>query len=147
MKKGFYYWNELYVMPQNSELNVIREGATHDGSKNSVSITINKESFKCFCDTKNHVSLYKLIIKRDWVAFFNCIDFYEYIRPGLSICKSGFGKGIFILSEDNARFYFLRTIAKINSSPFINVYGQGIGKVIFGHSHFSRNTNSIIKIF
>ena len=49
---------------------------------------------------------------------------------------------VFILAEDNARFYFLRTIAKISSSPFINVYGQGIGKVIFGHSHFSRNTNS-----
>ena len=142
IKKGFYYWNEIYSMPQNSELNIIGENATHDGSKNIVSITVNKETYKCFCDTKNHVSLTKLIIKRDCVVFLNCIDFYEFIRPGLNICKSGIGKGIFVLLEDNARFYFLRTYAKISSSPFINVYGQGIGKVIFGHSHFSRNTNS-----
>ena len=149
IKKGSYNWNELYTMPQYSEISLYGEGPTYSGDINRVSINFNKDTEQCFCSAKEHFSLTKLILKKECLFYFNCIDLYENIPPPEKLCKSGFGKSLFILAEDNSNIYFLRSNAKISSSPFINVVGLGISKVTLERTKLkkdesSRNKNLII---
>ena len=129
IKKGSYHWNQLYSMPQYSEISLYGEGPTYSGDENSVTIKINKDTEKCFCSAKEHFSLTKLILKKECLFYFNCINLYENIIPPEKLCKSGFGKSLFILAEDNSNIYFLRSNAKLNNSPFINVVGLGLSKI------------------
>jgi hypothetical protein len=142
IKKGSYNWNELYTMPQYSEISIYGEGPTYSGDANCVSINFTKDTEQCFCSAKEHFSLTKLILKKDCLFYFNCIDLFENIIPPEKLCKSGFGKSLFILAEDNSNIYFLRSNAKINSSPFINVVGLGIGKITFERTKIKKDENS-----
>ena len=81
-------------------------------------------------------------MKKECLFYFNCIDLYENIPPPEKLCKSGFGKSLFILAEDNSNIYFLRSNAKISSSPFINVVGLGISKVTFERTKIKKDENS-----
>ena len=141
IKKGEYNWNELYTMPQYSEISLYGEGPTYSGDVNCVSINFNKDTEQCFCSAKEHFSLTKIILKKECLLYFNCIDLYENIPPPEKLCKSGFGKSLFILAEDNSNIFFLRSNAKISSSPFINVQGNCIrGRIILNYSHFKKNS-------
>ena len=142
IKKGSYNWNELYEMPQYSEISLYGEGPTYSGDINCVSINFTKDTEKCFCSAKEHFSLTKLILKKECLFYFNCIDLYENITPPEKLCKSGFGKSLFILAEDNSNIYFLRSNAKISSSPFINVVGLGISKITLERTKLKKEENS-----
>ena len=149
VKKGSYNWNELYTMPQYSEISIYGEGPTYSGDVNCVNINFTKETENCFCSAKEHFSLTKLILKKECLFYFNCVNLTESIPPPEKLCKSGFGKSLFILSEDNSNIYFSRTNAKIYSSPFINVVGLGISKVTLERTKLekdgsSKNKNIII---
>ena len=58
------------------------------------------------------------------------------------LCKSGFGKSLFILTGDSSNIFFLSSNAKINSSPFINVVGLGISKATFERTKIKKDENS-----
>ena len=70
------------------------------------------------------------------------VNLYENITPPEKLCKSGFGKSLFILSEDSSNIYFSRTNTKICSSPFINVVGLGISKATFERTKLEKDENS-----
>ena len=142
IKKGSYNWNELYIMPQYAEISLYGEGPTYSGDINCVSINFNKDTEQCFCSAKEHFSLTKLILKKECLFYFNCIDLYENILPPAKLCKSGFGKSLFILAEDNSNIYFLRSNAQISSSPFINVVGLGISKITLERTKLKKDENS-----
>ena len=143
IKEGNYFWNEYYKMPQNTYINISGENYNNKGENNKVTITINQETYPCnSCTLNNHFSLTKLLIQRDCTTEFNGIDFIEFINPPKNLCPGGGSKGVFVLYEDNSRLYFLRTNSKISTSPFINVYYLGVGKIFFGHTTFSKNTQS-----
>ena len=142
IKKGTYNWNELFTMPQYSEISLYGEGPTYSGDVNCVSINFNKDTEHCFCSAKEHFSLTKIILKKECLLYFNCIDLYENIPPPEKLCKSGFGKSLFILAEDSSNIFFLRSNAKISSSPFINVVGLGISKATFERTKIKKDENS-----
>lgn len=142
LKKGSYNWNKLYTMPQYSEISIYGEGPTYLGDVNCVKINFNKDTEQCFCSAKEHFSLAKLILKKESLFYFNCVDLYENIPPPEKMCKSGFGKSLFILGEDNSNIYFCRTNAKINSSPFINVVGLGVSKITFERTKVLKDENN-----
>ena len=142
IKKGSYNWNELYTMPQYSEISIYGEGPTYSGDVNCVDINFNKQTEYCFCSAKEHFSFTKLILKKECLFYFNCVNLYENITPPEKLCKSGFGKSLFILSEDSSNIYFSRTNTKICSSPFINVVGLGISKATFERTKLEKDENS-----
>ena len=142
IKKGSYNWNELYTMPQYSEISLYGEGPTYSGDTNCVTINFTKDTEHCFCSAKEHFSLTKLILKKECLFYFNCIDLFENIPPPEKLCKSGFGKSLFILAEDSSNVYFLRSNAKLSSSPFINVVGLGISKVNLERTKLKKDENS-----
>ena len=141
IKTGSYRWNKLYTMPQYTEISLYGEGPTYSGDENCVTINIDKDTEQCFCSAKEHFSLAKLILKKECQFYFNCINIYENIIPPEKLCKSGFGKSLFILAEDNSNLYFLRTNAKLNSSPFINVVGLGIAKITLERMKIKKEEN------
>ena len=142
IKKGSYNWNELYTMPQYSEISLYGEGPTYSGDTNCVSINFTKDTEECFCSAKAHFSLTKLILKKECLFHFNCIDLLENITPPEKLCKSGFGKSLFILAEDNSNIYFFRSNAKISSFPLINAVGLGIAKVTFERTKLKKDEGS-----
>ena len=143
INEGNYFWNDFYKMPLNTYINICGQDYQDSGKDNKVTITINQKTYPCkTCSYNNHSSLCKLLIQRDCTAEFNGIDFIEFINPPNDLCPGGGAKGIFTLCEDNNRLYFLRTNSKISSSPFINIFFLSVSKIFFGHTSFSKNTQS-----
>ena len=140
IKEGNYFWNELYMTPQNAYINIYGENSQDNGEYNKVTITINQETYPCkVCSLNNHSSLTNLYIQRDCTVELIGINFIESISPPNNLCPSGGARGVFVLYEDNSRLYFLRTYSKISSSPFINLFFLSVGKIFFGHTRFSKN--------
>ena len=86
--------------------------------------------------------LNQFILKKECLFHFNCIDLLENITPPEKLCKSGFGKSLFILAEDNSNIYFFRSNAKISSFPLINAVGLGIAKVTFERTKLKKDEGS-----
>ena len=69
IKNGNYFWNELYVIPENAYIFMVGEnypsGGSTDVKNNKVKITINQPTKPCgTCTYNNHISYVKLIISR-----------------------------------------------------------------------------------
>ena len=128
LKEGTYTWNTHYYMPKNSYISLKGEAYQDGGTKNKVTIMINKGSLE------NNPILSKLIITQDSTAEIIGIDFIEQIEKPNNMHPSI--HGIFELGGDNSRLYFSQTQTTISNSPFIHVQGWTLARIIFGYSHF-----------
>ena len=144
IKKGNYFWNELYKVPQNTFINIMGENYNSYGYENNkVTIRINQETYPCnTCSLNNHSSITKLYIRRDCTVELKGINFIESIYPPSNLCPSGAARGVIVLQDDNCRLYFLNSDSQISSSPFINLFFLSVGKIFFGHTRFRQNTLS-----
>ena len=146
LKGGSYRWEKSYTMPKNSNLYLIGEGFENNGKNNKVSILMGEKNTQ----SSNGQQLAKnirLVVTDGCTCKIEGINIFEKINDNRKLALDPNFIGIF--SVHNSKFYFLRGMIEAADSPIINVPGQCIGNIFFGHSYFERNPmsfNTEIKI-
>ena len=140
LKEGVYAWNTHYIMPQKSYISLKGEKYQDGGTKNIVTIMMNKESNDEMINNVTYSKLAKLSITQDSTAEIIGIDFIEQINKTKNIHPHM--KGIFQLNGDNSILFFAQTQTTISNSPFIHVQGWTLARIIFGDPHFYKNIKS-----
>ena len=139
IKGGSYRWDKPYTMPYNSKLIMIGEGYQNGGKSNKVSFLIGEKH--TFVSGKDqYAKNVRLIIQGGCTAKIEGINIFEKINDNRKMTPENNLIGIF--NVGNAKFYFTQGMIECTSSPIINVAGQSIANIYFGHTFFERNPMS-----
>ena len=139
IKGGSYKWEKPYKMAFNSKLTLRGEGFQNGGKNNKVSFLIGqKDTF--VSGNNQYAKNARLIISNGCIARIEGINIFEKINDNRKITPDSLSIGIFNVC--NAQFYLMQGMIECTSSPIINVAGQSIATIIFGHTFFERNPMS-----
>lgn len=139
IKGGSYKWEKPFTMPYNSKLVLIGEGCSNDGKNNKVSILIGEKNTQMINNEQTAKNV-RLIVQDGCTVKIQGINFFEKINDSRKITKDS--KNIGIFNVGNAKFYLTQGMFEAADSPIINVPGQSIAYIYFGHTYFERNPMS-----
>ena len=143
LKEGNYVWNENYVTPENTTINMLGDKYKNGGRNNVVSIIINQKNTKVVYG-KDYAVNSRLQV--NFNSFFSIcgIDIIEKINDTRDKYSSSEGIGVFNLCGccgSSPTFCLTFGCFEISSSPFINVKGNNIfAKIVLNYSHFKKNS-------
>lgn len=137
LKSGIYMWEQNVTLPEGSNLEIIGEGGKNGGTENKVSISMTRKDEYEYKGTK-YANNARLIIERDATANIHYVDITEAINDARTKSPRSCQRGVFNLAGDNSRLLLYQGKFEFTTSPFINVAEWGVGKVLFGHSFFTR---------
>ena len=142
IKGGSYRWEKPYTMPHNSNLALTGEGFQNGGKSNKVTILMGeKHTFQN--GNEQCAKNVRLIVSDSCVAKIQGINIFEKINDNRKLTPNS--KDIGIFNVCNAKFYLMQGLIEFADSPLINVGGQSIGTIYFGHTFFERNPMSFNK--
>ena len=143
LKEGNYVWNENYVTPENTTINMLGDKYKNGGRNNVVSIIINQKNTRVI-EGKDYAVNSRLQV--NFNSFFSIcgIDIIEKINDTRDKYTSSQGIGVFNLCGccgSSPTFCLTFGCFEISSSPFINVQGNNIfAKIVLNYSHFKKNS-------
>ena len=143
LKEGNYVWNENYVTPENTTINMLGDKYKNGGRNNVVSIIINQKNTRVI-EGKDYAVNSRLQV--NFNSFFSIcgIDIIEKISDTRDKYRSSEGIGVFNLCGccgSSPTFCLIFGCFEISSSPFINVQGNNIfAKIVLNYSHFKKNS-------
>ena len=139
IKGGSYKWDKVFTMPYNSKLVLIGEDCGNDGKNNKVSILIGEKNTQNI-NNEQMAKNVRLIVQDGCTVKIKGINFFEKINDNRKITRDDRCIGIFNVS--NAKFYLTESLFEAADSPIINIRGQSIAYIYFGHTFFERNPMS-----
>lgn len=143
LKEGNYVWNENYVTPENTTINMLGDKYKNGGRNNVVSIIINQKNTQV---DKGKDYAVNSRLQVNFNSFFSIcgIDIIEKINDTRDKYTSSEGIGVFNLCGccgSSPTFCLIFGCFEISSSPFINVQGNNIfAKIVLNYSHFKKNS-------
>ena len=142
IKGGSYKWDKAFTMPYNSKLVLTGEGFTNEGKNNKVSILMGEKNTQMINNEQRAKNI-RLIVQDGCTVKIQGINFFEKINDSRKMtCDE---KHIGIFNVGNAKLYLIQGMFEAADSPIINVRGQSIGYIYFGHTYFERNPVSFNK--
>lgn len=142
LKGGSYKWDKPFTMPSNSKLLLTGEGFTNGGKNNKVSILMGEKNTQMI-NNEQRAKNVRLIVQDGCTAKIQGINFFEKINDSRKMTSDQNHIGIFTVA--NAKLYLMQGMFEAADSPIINVPGQSIGYIYFGHTFFERNPVSFNK--
>lgn len=137
LKPGNYMWEQNVIIPEGSNLEIIGEGGKNGGTENKVSISMTRKDEYEYNETK-YANNARLMIERDATANIHYVDITEAINDTRTKSPCPSQRGVFNLIGDNSRLLLYQGKFEFTTSPFVNVGGWVYGRVLFGHSFFTR---------
>ena len=139
LKGGSYLWEKLYKMPYNSKLILTGENYQNGGKSNKVSILMG-EKHSSIINKEEYRNNTRLIIQGGCTCKIEGINFFIKMNDNKRMSRDPLNIGIFTLM--NGVLYLTQGMIESADSPIINVPGQSIAKIYFGHTFFDRNPMS-----
>lgn len=139
IKGGSYRWEKPYIMPFNSKLTLTGEGFKNGGKSNNVAVLMGEKNTHVN-GKDNCAKNLRLMITHGSTCKIQGMNFFEKINDNRKLTPDPLYMGIFVVG--NATFHLLQGMVEATTSPIINVPGQSIATIIFGHTFFERNPMS-----
>ena len=139
VKGGSYKWDKPFTMPYNSKLVITGEGYQNGGKNNKVAFLMGEKNTSNE-GNEQHAKNVRLIVPNGCLARIEGINIFVKMNDNRKMASEPNLIGVFTVC--NAQFYLLQGLIESADSPIINVPGQSIATIIFGHTHFERNPMS-----
>ena len=139
IKGGSYKWDKPFTMPYNSKLILTGEGFQNGGKSNKVSFLLGEKNTS-MVNNEQHRKNVRLIVPNGCYARIEGINIFIKMNDNRKMTPEPNLIGVFTVC--NAKFYLLQGLIESADSPIINVPGQSIATIYFGHTHFERNPMS-----
>ena len=139
IKGGSYKWDKPFTMPYNSKLVLTGEGFQNGGKNNKVSFLMGEKNTNME-NNEQHAKNVRLIVPNGCLARIEGINIFIKMNDNRKLSNEANLIGVFTVC--NSKFYLLQGLIESADSPIINVPGQSIANIYFGHTFFERNPMS-----